>query len=270
VTEASAISLTYGELALASLLLWLNGALSLWLGLGLERRMAIAGVRMVVQLLLIGLILKALFATASGWLTGLAVLVMIAVAANEVHSRQDRRLTGLWGVSVGAVPMAAATVVVTLLALLVEVGANPWHDPRYTIPLAGIILGSAMSGVSLGLNGLVGAVASERAAIEAQLALGAARFTALRPLLRQALRSAWIPQLNQMSAAGVVTLPGMMTGQIIAGMDPVEAVKYQILIMFLLAGGAGLGTLGAVYGAAARLTDERHRLRLDRVSERSG
>lgn len=266
----NAIPLGYGELALASGLLWLNGALSLGLGLGLERRMAIAGVRMVVQLLLIGLILKALFATASGLLTFLAVLVMIAVAAYEVHSRQDRRLVGVWGVSVGAVPLAAATIAVTVLALLVEVGPNPWNDPRYTIPLAGIILGSTMSGISLGLNGLVGAAVRERAAIEAQLALGATRLVALRPLLRQALRNAWIPLLNQMSAAGVVTLPGMMTGQILAGMDPVDAVKYQILIMFLLAGGTGLGALGAVYAAAARLTDERHRLRLDRVSAREG
>jgi putative ABC transport system permease protein len=80
------------------------------------------------------------------------------------------------------------------------------------------------------------------------------------------LRSAWIPLLNQMSAAGIITLPGMMTGQILAGVDPVEAVKYQILIMFLLAGGTGLGALGAVYAAAARVTDERHRLRLDRVT----
>jgi putative ABC transport system permease protein len=123
-----------------------------------------------------------------------------------------------------------------------------------------------MSGISLGLNGLVGAVTRERPAIEAQLALGETRLVALRPLMRQALRSAWIPLLNQMSAAGIITLPGMMTGQILAGVDPVEAVKYQILIMFLLAGGTGLGVLGAVYGAAARLTDERHRLRLDRVS----
>jgi putative ABC transport system permease protein len=263
----SAISLSYGELALASLLLWLNGALSLGLGLGLERKMLVAGARMVVQLLLIGLILKALFATASPVLTGLAVLVMIVVAAHEVHARQDRRLAGIWGVAVGALPMAASTLVVTLLALLVEVGADPWHDPRYTIPLAGIILGSVMSGISLGLNGLVGAVTRERLAIEAQLALGATRLVALRPLLRQALRSAWIPLLNQMSAAGIITLPGMMTGQILAGMDPIEAVKYQILIMFLLAGGTGLGALGAVYGAAARLTDERHRLRLDRVTD---
>ncbi|MBV8167473.1 MAG: ABC transporter permease, partial [Alphaproteobacteria bacterium] len=116
------ISLSYGDLALASLLLWLNGALSLWLGLGLERRMLVAGARMVVQLLLIGLVLRALFALASPLLTGLAVLVMIVVAAGEVYARQDRKLAGLWGYAVGAVPTMAATVAVTLAALLVELG----------------------------------------------------------------------------------------------------------------------------------------------------
>jgi len=264
----SAASLGYGELALASLLLWLNGALSLWLGLGLERRMLVAGVRMVVQLLLVGLILKALFEVSSPLITGLAILVMIAVAANEVHARPERRLGGVWGFAIGAVPMMASTVVVTLLALVFAVGAQPWSDPRYAIPLAGIILGSVMNGVSLGLAGLVGGVVRERNGIEAQLALGMTKLAALRPLMRQALRNAWIPLINQMSAAGIVTLPGMMTGQILAGMDPVDAVKYQIMIMFLLGGASGFGVLGAVYAAVWRLTDERHRLRLDRVVTR--
>jgi len=74
-----------------------------------------------------------------------------------------------------------------------------------------------------------------------------------------------IPIINAMAAAGIVSLPGMMTGQILAGIPPVEAVKYQILIMFLIAGGTGLGLLSAVYGGVYRLSDNRHRLRLDRL-----
>ena len=112
------------------------------------------------------------------------------------------------------------------------------------------------------------AVIRERAAIEARLALGTNRYTALKPLQRSALRSGMIPIINQMSAAGVITLPGMMTGQILAGMAPVEAAKYQILLLFLLGGGAGLGALAAVYVATWRITDERDRLRLDRLMQR--
>ncbi len=93
---------------------------------------------------------------------------------------------------------------------------------------------------------------------------------AFRPVVRDALRAAFIPSINGMSAAGIVSLPGMMTGQILAGADPVEAVKYQIMISFLIAGGTGLGSFAAVYMARQRLTDSRHRLRLDRLMPAKG
>jgi putative ABC transport system permease protein len=101
-----------------------------------------------------------------------------------------------------------------------------------------------------------------------RLALGANRYVALKTLQRSALRSGMIPIINQMSAAGIITLPGMMTGQILAGMEPVKAAKYQILILFLIGGGAGLGALAATYAAVWRITDERDRLRLDRLRQR--
>jgi uncharacterized protein (TIGR00245 family) len=103
-------------------------------------------------------------------------------------------------------------------------------------------------------------------AVEARLALGAHRYTALLPVVRDALRSGFMPTINAMAAMGLVALPGMMTGQILAGADPVDAVKYQLLIMFLISGGTGLGTLAAVLAGAYLLTDDRHRLRLDRLS----
>jgi putative ABC transport system permease protein len=79
-----------------------------------------------------------------------------------------------------------------------------------------------------------------------------------------------MPIVNAMAATGLVALPGMMTGQILSGVDPTEAVKYQILIMFLIAGGTGFGALTAVLAAAARITDGRHRLRLDRLAAKRG
>ena len=108
----------------------------------------------------------------------------------------------------------------------------------------------------------------ERAAIEAQLALGATYTKAMSRLVRASVRRALLPILNQMAAAGVVTLPGIMTGQILAGMDPLEAAKYQILLIFLLSGGSGLGAGAVVYLASMRLTDDRQRLRLDRLTTR--
>jgi putative ABC transport system permease protein len=262
----AAPALGYGDLAIAAALVLANAVLSWALSLGLERQMVLAALRSLVQLTLVGLVLKALFALASPWLVLLAAAVMALAASREVAARQERRLAGWWRWGVGAGTMTIATAAVTLLALMTNIRADPWYDPRFALPLVGIVLGSVMNGVSVGLNSLLASVARERAAIEARLALGADRTTALGPFVRRALRSGLIPIFNQMAAAGLITLPGMMTGQILAGMDPGEAAKYQILILFLLAGATGLGTLAAVHLAAWRVTDARHRLRLDRLA----
>ncbi|HUH87930.1 MAG TPA: iron export ABC transporter permease subunit FetB [Pusillimonas sp.] len=261
----SAPLLTYYDLAIASLLVLLNATLSLLLNLKLGRALIIAAVRATVQLLLVGLVLKSVFASASiPLMLGLAAL-MIALASYEVWSRQKQRFAAAWGVGIGAYATTAAAVLVMLFAIS-TLRSAPWHMPEVFIPFMGIILGSVMNGVSISLNVFNTGLLRERPAIEAQLALGATRGDALKPLQRNALRSGLIPIVNQMSAAGIITLPGMMTGQILAGMAPFEAAKYQILVMFLLAGGAGLGALAATSLALWRATDNRHRLRLDRLS----
>jgi putative ABC transport system permease protein len=130
----------------------------------------------------------------------------------------------------------------------------------------GIILGSVLNSGSLALDGVVGGVWRERSAIEAQLGLGVDYRAATLPLLREAIRRGLLPIINSMSASGLITLPGIMTGQIIAGMDPIEAVKYQILLMFLLAGASGVAVLVVAELALRRLSDARQRLRLDRLT----
>ena len=162
--------------------------------------------------------------------------------------------------------MALATLVTAILALTTAIRPHPWYDPRYAIPLLGMILGNCMTGIALGLDTLTTSLATRRAGVEAQLMLGATRWEAAGPVTRGALRSALMPIVNSMSATGLVSLPGMMTGQILSGVPPVEAVKYQILVMFLIAGGTGFGAVAAVLGGVARLTDGRHRLRLDRMT----
>jgi putative ABC transport system permease protein len=145
------------------------------------------------------------------------------------------------------------------------IGTDPWYAPQYAIPLLGMVLGNTMNGISLGLDRLTQDAAQRRPIIEARLALGQDWQRAISDSRREAMRVGMIPIINAMSAAGIVSLPGMMTGQILAGTPPVEAVKYQILVMFLIAGGTGFGTMVAVSLAARRLFDERQRLRLDRL-----
>jgi putative ABC transport system permease protein len=260
------VRLDYFDLAFAALLVLGNAGLSLVLQLGLARRVLFAAARMVVQLMLVGLVLKTLFALTSPLWTGVAALAMVLFAGREILARQERRLSGLWGYGLGASCMLLAATIVTLFALTTQVQPDPWYDPRYALPLLGMILGNTMTGISLGLHALTTGLVRERPGVEAQLALGATRVQATRPVVRAALTSALMPIVNAMAATGLVALPGMMTGQILAGVAPQEAVKYQILIMFLIAGGTTLGAVAAVLGAARRLTDSRHRLRLDRLS----
>ena len=253
------------DLALPALLLVLNGALSVALRLGLERQLAVAALRMVVQLMLIGYVLAALFALASPIWTAGAALVMVVFAGREIAARQARPLAKGRGLALGTGCALAAAGSVTALALLTQVRPDPWYDPRYALPLLGMVLGNTMTGIALGLDALTTGAVRDRAAVEARLALGATRHEALLPVARAALRIGLMPIVNSMAAAGVVSLPGMMTGQILAGVEPTEAAKYQLLVMFLIAGGTGLGTVAAVFGGVHLLTDERHRLRLDRV-----
>jgi putative ABC transport system permease protein len=253
------------QVAATALLLLVAGSLSVLLSLGLERRLAVAAVRMTVQLVLMGVVLTALFRAASPYWTALMALVMVLFAGHEIAARQDRKLAGWWGRGLGTGSMLVGAGSATVLALAVILRPRPWWDPRYAIPLFGMMLGNAMTGISLGLDGVTTAAVRERAAIEAQIALGAERLAAFRPVMREAVRRGFTPILNSMAAAGVVTLPGMMTGQILVGAPPGQAVRYQLLIMFLLGGSTGLGVFLAVLGTVWRLTDERHRLRLDRL-----
>ena len=264
------IPLEFSDLALAAVLVVINGALSLALRLGLERDLLIATVRMVVQLFLVGLVLTTLFALVSPLWTGLAALAMVLFAGREIMARQERRLAGMWSYGLGTGCMLVASGVVTVFALATQLQPEPWYHPRYTLPILGMVLGNTMTGISLGLHTLTTGLVRGRAGVEAQLALGATWREAALPVSRAALRSAMMPIINSMAAIGLVSLPGMMTGQILSGIEPNEAVKYQLLIMFLIAGGTALGATAAVLACGWRLTDRRHRLRLDRIAPTGG
>ena len=259
------IELTVLDLALAALLILALAGVSLHLGLGIGQRLVVSAARTTIQLLLIGLVLKLLFDNAHFlWVAAMAA-VMITAAGREVMARQKRRFTGGWGFGLGTLSMFVSSITVSVLALLVVIGNTPWYTPQYAIPLLGMVLGITMNGIALGLDRLTHEASARRAVLEARLALGQDWDETIADTRREAIRVGMIPIINAMAAAGIVSLPGMMTGQILAGTPPVEAVKYQILVMFLIAGGTGFGTVVAVSLGARRLFDERQRLRLDRL-----
>jgi len=261
------ILLTPLDLALAASLILLLAFLSWRLQLGLGDQLLIGALRTTVQLMLIGLVLKILFERVELWLIGLLALVMVSAAGYEVTRRQKHRFKGAWGYGVGTFSMLISAFTLALLTLNLIIQPDPWFHPQYAIPLLGMLLGNTMTGISLGLDQLTKTTYQQRQLIEARLAMGHSAREAIQPIRQESMRVGMIPMINAMAAAGIISLPGMMTGQILAGSPPMEAVKYQILIMFLITAGTGLGSMLAITLASRRLFDGRDRLRLERLNK---
>jgi putative ABC transport system permease protein len=259
------IVLTAVDLTIAAYLVMILAVLSAWLQLGLGKKIVIAGVRTTVQLLLIGFVLKVLFEQSHLTWISLLAMVMLLVAGREVMARQKRRFGGWWGFGLGTMTMFVSSFSITVFVLLMIIQNDPWYKPQYAIPLLGMMLGNTMTGIALALDRLTDSAWQQRGVIEAQLSLGYDWRSAIRGMARDSVRVGLVPMLNAMAAAGLVSLPGMMTGQILSGTPPLEAVKYQILIMFMITAGTGFATMGAVWIGAKHLFDERQRLRLDRI-----
>ncbi|MAX32622.1 MAG: iron export ABC transporter permease subunit FetB [Halomonadaceae bacterium] len=264
------IALEGWQLGLAALMVVALAACTTMARLGIGRPLLIAAIRTAVQLTLVGLVLEALFASARFQWVALMAVAMLLIAGREVMTRQRRRLRGGWSFGIGTMTMFLSSFSVTILTLTVIVGPQPWYTPQYAIPLLGMLLGNTMTGVSLAMDRLTTNVWQQRSVIENRLMLGQPWQEAIGDVRREAMRSGMIPTINSMAAAGVVSLPGMMTGQILAGSAPALAVKYQILVMLIITAGTGFGTLAAVAATSRRLFDQRERLRLDRLSTPKG
>ena len=260
------ISLSSIDLGLSALLLVALSGTSMLLSLGLEKKILLFGCRMTAQLLLIGLVLRYLFEHASGVLVLLMATVMLLAAGREVQARQKRKVRGFRGYLIGSSAMFVSSFSIAYLAMTVIIQVEPWYTPQYAIPLLGMLLGNTMTGVALSVDTLSSRLYEGRNSVEQRLMLGQSWQEASSDIRRDAMRSGMMPIINSMAAAGLISLPGMMTGQILGGTPPVEAVKYQILIMFLIAGGTGFGVIWAIWMTGHHLFDHRHRLRLEALS----
>lgn len=261
---AAYVDLSFSQVALAASLILINGIISLLLQLDLERRLLWASFRTLVQLSLIGYVLRWVF-TASEWypIIGLMIIMTLIAGVSAVR-RTGRRYPGIW--LDGILSVWLSSWLVSAVALLAIVRADPWYLPRYAIPFLGMILGNTLNGISLGLDRLGAEVTSQRERIETLLALGATRWEAARSPLRESVRTGMIPILNSMMVTGIVSLPGMMTGQLLAGMDPMQAVRYQIVIIFLIASGTALGTVSVVLLGYRRLFNTDHQFQIHQLS----
>ncbi len=260
------LELSFWQLGFAASLILVCGLISLLLQLGLERRLLTAAVRTVVQLLLIGLVLRWIFEAGQWYVVLALMLVMTLIAGTSAVSRTGRYYPGIRLDSI--ISIWASSWLITAMALTVIVQVDPWYRPQYAVPLLGMILGNTLNGISLGLDRLGESLADRRDQVETLLALGATRWEAARGPIRQAIRTGMIPIINTMMVVGLVSMPGMMTGQLLAGTDPMQAVKYQIVIMFLIAAGTSLGTFSVVLLGYRRLFNADHQFLPGRLVER--
>lgn len=251
------------DLTVAAGLVLLAGLVSLMLRLGLEKRLAIASVRTVVQLTLLGLILRFVFDPSAHWLLAIVVAVMLLAASHEAVRRSESRFRGLTLLALVSLTLSAMFTTVVVTGVIV--GVRPWYEPRYMVPLLGMILGNGLTGVSLCVDHLLTTLREKGGHIEMDLAMGATRWEAARGPLRDAVRRGMIPIINTMSVVGIVSIPGMMTGQILAGADPAQAAKYQIVVMFMIAAATSLCCILMALLIYRRLFNARHQLRAEHI-----
>jgi putative ABC transport system permease protein len=260
-------NLSLWDVAIAALLIVVNGALSVALKLDLERKLAWAAVRTVVQLLAVGYVLGWVFQY-DRWFVVLPLMgLMTLIAGFAGAQRGARTYSGQRADSI--LSIWVSSWLVAAVGLFVVIRIHPWYEPQYAIPILGMILGNTLTGVSLGIERMTEELTARRDRVDMALALGATRWEGAQEPARQAVRAGMIPTLNQMAVVGVVSLPGMMTGQVLAGQSPLQAVRYQIVIMFLIAASSALGTVGAVLLTYRRLFSREHRFLAARLIERS-
>ncbi|MDA8205589.1 MAG: iron export ABC transporter permease subunit FetB [Thermaerobacter sp.] len=224
------LSFTLGFVVVALLL-------SLWLKLGLERDLVIATIRSAIQLIAIGYILKIVFKLNNPLFIVLMIALMVGVATQNA-ARRGQGLAGVWW----KILIAIAITECVTQGLLVGFRITPWA-PKFVIPISGMIVGNAMIASGLLLNRLKSEARGHHQEIRAILALGGTPKQAIMPFLKQAIRASMIPTIDSAKTTGLVQLPGMMTGQIIAGADPIQAVRYQLLILFSFMASAAITSI---------------------------
>jgi len=245
------IELSYWDIGYALLMVAFLAILLAYYRLGVTRSLGIACIRLIAQLSLIGYVLRYLFDEGKLLYVALMALVMLLAASREIMVNQKRRLRGISAWGIGAATLFVSSFAVALYGIFIVVRPDPWYLPQYTIPLLGMIMSNTMSAISLGMDRLTSAVYDQRALVEQRLALGQSARDAVRPFVLDCIRTGMTPVINSMATAGIVALPGMMTGQILAGASPLEAVKYQIMIWLFIAAGVGFGMMVSPPEAAA-------------------
>jgi putative ABC transport system permease protein len=249
------IDISVGEVAASLVLVALAIAVSLWRRTDLEGDIAIAVVRSLVQLIAIGYVIQAIFDEDSLALVFALIAVMVVFGAFTARSRAQDVPSAFWPLLVSLGVAAAAT-----LGLVLGLGIFE-ATPRYVVPVGGMVVGNAMTAAAVALNRLGEDVHDQSKRIEATLALGATSSQAVTPLVRRSLRSGMIALVDSTKTTGLIFFPGTMVGMLLAGADPTDAVRLQLILLYVLLGAVSIAALMSITLARRNFFTPAHQLR---------
>jgi putative ABC transport system permease protein len=236
---STSIHVSIGQVLATLALVALAAAISFWRKADLEEDIAVATFRSFVQLTAIGYAIKLIFEADTIWLVLALLAVMVLFGALTARSRAKKVPGAFWPLLIALTVAGAST-----LGLVVALGVfDP--TPRYLVPVGGMVIGNAMTASAVALNRLGDEVADSRARIEATLALGATAAEAAAPFVRRALRSGMITLIDSTKTTGLIFFPGTMVGMLLAGANPTDAVRLQLILLYALLGSVAIAALVA-------------------------
>jgi putative ABC transport system permease protein len=226
-------TLNYFDLVWSFGIIVFAAVLSRWQQLRLEGQLFYAAGRSLLQLLVVGTVIEVIFEVNNPIAVLAIALAMLTIAAIVARNRIGKQFKQLLPLVWGSLFISSALTLFYIFVVIVR--PDPWYSPQYLIPFVGMILGNAMNGAALAGERLASQISQNRLEVETHLCLGATPQQAIASYRQDAIRVSLIPTLNQMLVVGIVSLPGMFTGQVLAGARPLEAASYQILILFAIA-----------------------------------
>lgn len=208
-------------------------------GIKREGQILLASVRMTLQLILVGYVLIYIFGSPSIFVSLAILLVMESFAVYNIIKLAKRDISKELKRTI-AISLIAGTGACVIYFIVLVIGAGAFFNPQYLIPISGMLVGNSMTGISIGVNRMLEGMYEQRHLVEGALMLGASPKAASSDIVRKSFDGAILPTINSMMSIGIVFLPGMMTGQILSGVSPLLAIKYQIAIMLGILGSVGL------------------------------
>jgi putative ABC transport system permease protein len=251
----SGANVSLGQVAAATALVAVAVGISMWERAHLEGDIALAAVRAFVQLTAIGFVIDAIFESDRLIWVFVLVAVMVVVGAFTARHRARAVPGAFWPLLVALALAGTAT-----LGLIVALGVFE-PKPRFLVPVGGMVIGNAMTAAAVALNRLGDEVTGQAREIEATLALGATATEATRPLIRRSLRSGLIPLIDQTKTTGLVAFPGIFVGSLLAGADPEDAVRLQLVLLYALLGAVSIAALTAMALTYRNFFTAEHQLR---------